>query len=775
MIRSFFVLFFIAGSLLINAQSVVPIASIKANDANGVLVESGKIFTVSGIVSSSTQFGSAGPGSVQDETGAIAVYGSSFCSQVKIGDSVTVTATLTFYNGLAELDFSKAGSSLVKHSSNKTVEPLVVTISQIANQTWNGVEEYESELIRINNVTITETGTFAGNKNYTITDASGTGSQMLRIDTDVSTLVGASIPTGKVDIIGILGQYKTSAPYSSGYQLQPRFIADIIDDGRPNILNHVFASNITANSFIVNYTTSRKGNSKVKFGLTQSLELDSVFINNDTTIHIVKIQNLLPSKIYYYKVFSTNSIGSSESAVYSVSTASTDINAGKINIYFNYPVDTTVAIPGNAAKGGVNFATKLVERINNAYYSLDMALYSFIGLPEVVNAIIGAKNRGVKVRVVYDSRTTQPSMQSLIDAGIKISRRPPDSGTFSGIMHNKFIIVDARDTLPGNDWLWTGSWNISSTELNWKNNVIEINDANLAAAYTKEFEEMWGSNTDEPDAAKAKFGMYKTDNTPHSFTVSGKEIGAYFSPSDRTNSYILNAINGAHYSIYMALYVFTRDDLYNGILYRKNSGVQDIRGLVEQYNINGSEYTKLSSIAEMFTTPTGQAILHHKYGLIDASYPASSPTVITGSHNWSTAAETDNDENTLIIKDLKIANQYLQEFKKRYNDYGGKGTFAVPVSVNEGSIEKFSYSLYQNYPNPFNPVTTIRFEVPSDQKVTLEIFDVLGRKVKTLFDGEAKRGLVAVDFNASGFASGIYFYTIRTNEFSATKKLMLMK
>ncbi len=775
MIRSLFVLFFIAGSLLINAQTVVPISSIKGNDANGVPVENGKIFTVTGIVTSSTQLGSAGPGTVQDETGAIAVYGSSFCSQVKIGDSVTVTATLTFYNGLAELDFSKAGSALVKHSSGKSVEPLIVTINQILTQSWNGIEEYESELIRINNVTITETGTFAGNATYTLTDALGTTSKLLWIDKDVTSLVGNAIPSGKVDIIGILGQYKTSAPYSSGYQLQPRFIADIIDDGRPNILNPVFASNITSTSFIVNYTTSRKGNSKVKYGLTSALELDSVFINNDTTIHIVKISNLQPAKTYYYKAFSTNSIGSAESAVNTVATASSDTTAGKINVYFNYPVDTSVAIPGNSAKGSINFASKLVERINNAYYSVDLALYSFIGLPEVVNAIIGAKNRGVKVRMVYDSRTTQPSMQSLIDAGIKISKRPPDSGTFSGIMHNKFIIVDARDTIPQNDWVWTGSWNISSSELTWKNNVIELNDAPLAAAYTKEFEEMWGSNNDEPDAAKAKFGMYKTDNTPHNFSIGGKEINLYFSPSDKTNSYILNAINSANYSIYFSLLVFTRDDLYNGILYRKNSGVQDIRGIVEQYNTIGSEYQKLMLIAEMFTTPDGQTILHHKYGLIDASYPESNPTLITGSHNWSTAAETDNDENTLIIKDLKIANLYLQEFKKRYNDYGGKGTFVIPVSVNDGSIEKFNYSLHQNYPNPFNPVTTIRFEVPTEQKVTLEVFDLLGRKVKTLFDGNAKRGIVAVDFNAAGLASGIYFYTIKAGNFSSTKKLMLMK
>ena len=773
MIKKLVVFFCLVISAAAFAQTVVPISSVKTNDSTGVPTLNGQIVTVSGIVTSATQFASAGPGSIQDVSGGVAVYGSSFCSQVKIGDSVTVTATVTNYNGLEELDFSKAGSKLVKHSSGAIVEPLIVTLSEINSQTWNGLEELEGELIRVNNVTISSSGIFAGAKNYTITDASGTG--QIRINAGVTSIIGSSIPTGKVDIIGILGQYKSSAPYNSGYQLQPRFIADIVDDGRPNILSPVFASNLEPNSFIVNYTTARNGNTKVKYGLTSSLELDSVVINNDTSIHIVKISNLLPLTTYYYKAYSANAAGTSESAVYQAVTGYKDTTTGKINVYFNLPVDTSIALPGNAAKGNVDFSAKLVERINSASYSLDMALYSFIGLPDVVSSIIGAKNRGVKVRIVYDSRTTQNSMQSLIDVGIKISKRPADNGNFTGIMHNKFVIIDARDTIPGNEWVWTGSWNVSSVELSWKNNVIEIKDPALAAAYTKEFEEMWGSSTDEPNSAAAKFGMYKTDNTNHNFTIGEREIGLYFSPSDGTSSKIINAIYTANHSIYMAQYVFTKNDIYQAVLNRHNAGVSDIKGIVNEYNTTGSDYTNLLTFADMLKPASTMTTLHHKYAIIDASYSDSDPTVITGSHNWSSAAESDNDENTLIVKDAKIANLYLQEFKQRYNDYGGTGSFFVPVSVNDNKIVKFNYTLFQNYPNPFNPVTTIRFEVPTDQHVRLEIFDALGRKVKTLFNGEARRGIVAVDFNADGFASGIYFYTLTAENFMTTKKLMLMK
>jgi len=755
-----------------SAQDVVPIADIKNNDSKGVPLDTGKVFTVAGIVVASNQFGNSGPGSIQDETAGLSIFGSDFANQVSIGDSVTVTSVLTQFNGLTEFDFRRAGSSLINHGAASTnYDPVIVTISQIINQQWDGFEEFESLLIRINNVTIQASGNFVGNTNYTISDVTGTLSDGLRIDRDVSSIVGQPIPSGEVDLIGISGQFKPNPPYNSGYQLLPRSIFDIVGDGAPLILNPVIAANIDTNSFMVFFNTARNGNSQVKYGLTSALELDSVVIGNDTTIHVVPISGLQESTLYYFRAYSTNANGTSISTLQTVTTASSNPTIGTINVYFNFSVDTTVAIPGNAAKGNVNFEQKLMERINSAEYSIDLSLYSFFGMQNIADAIIAARDRGVKVRVVYDSRPTQNSMLALINAGILVLKRP---SFLMGIMHNKFFIFDARDTIVTNDWLWTGSWNVTSLELNWKNNVIEINDPSITSAYQIEFEEMWGSSGETPNSSNAKFGNEKIDNTTHSFNIGGVDVRLYFSPSDGTTAQIISAINSADDDIYFAMLAFTRSDIANTMFNKFNSGITDIRGIIEDPNTTGSQYNFLDSFAEMYTA--SGATLHHKYGIVDASLSESDPTTITGSHNWSNSAETRNDENTLIINDVFIANQFMQEFKKRYNEAGGTGTFIIPVtSTDDYEITEFNYQLYQNYPNPFNPVTTIRFEIPYQQNVELAIYDILGREVKLLYDGIAPAGLMVIDFNARGFSSGVYIYRLKTDEFISSKKLIILK
>jgi hypothetical protein len=85
------------------------------------------------------------------------------------------------------------------------------------------------------------------------------------------------------------------------------------------------------------------------------------------------------------------------------------------------------------------------------------------------------------------------------------------------------------------------------------------------------------------------------------------------------------------------------------------------------------------------------------------------------------------------------------------------------------------YYLSNNYPNPFNPSTEISYQVPASSHITLIIYNILGKEVETLVNEDKSAGTYYVKFNAGNLASGIYFYTLKTNDYVQTKKMILMK
>jgi len=99
---------------------------------------------------------------------------------------------------------------------------------------------------------------------------------------------------------------------------------------------------------------------------------------------------------------------------------------------------------------------------------------------------------------------------------------------------------------------------------------------------------------------------------------------------------------------------------------------------------------------------------------------------------------------------------------------------ASAVSEETGSLPN-AFVLEQNYPNPFNPTTTISFSLPTRSSVSLKVFDMLGREVSTIVSEEMSAGSYARQWNASAFASGIYFYRLQAGSFVQTRKLVLVK
>lgn len=756
----------------------IPIAEAKQNDANGVALLLGNLVTIRGIVTVSNQFGS--PSYVQDNSGGISIFGSIFSNAVQIGDEVTVSGTVAQFNGLNQLENPILHSI---NSSGNTVEPIIATPTELSGDGIGGLENYEGRLVRVNAVLVTElNGTPVSNwayKNYKLTGSSAADTVQIRIDNDTE-IIGTVAPAGRFDVIGVLSQFKSTLPLIGGYQLMPRKLSDIISSG-PIIEKFPEEVNLTSNSITLEWHTLNPGTSRIRYGTTTNYELGVVEPDNVLrTVHNVSVTGLNAATVYHLQAFSVASGDTSFSSNIISSTSSPSQTTGQINAYFNKNVYTGVSSGVNAA-GNYDFKTHVIQRINNAKRSIDAALYSLSGTvgSDVAQALVAARNRGVKVRVVgeYDTRTTAP-WTYLSNNAIPYINDQFGNNDGSGLHHNKFFIIDYRGGAPDSVWLITGSWNPTDPGTNDdRQNLIEFQDVAIAGAYTLEFEEMWGSNTETPNAVNSRFGSRKLNNTPHNFNINGTWVEVYFSPSDRTTYNIGRTLSKTASSINGAIMTFTRRDLADTVIAVKSRN-RKVRLILSNNTDSGSQFSFLQSNGiDIRLKGFSTGLLHHKYAVVDAEPLGYSPYVITGSHNWSSAAENSNDENTVIIQNDLIANFYLQEFAARYYEANGTDSINIISSVDDLELMLNEYNLYQNYPNPFNPSTTIAYSIPEYSKVSLIIYNTLGQKVAELVNDYQYPGKYKVDFSADskGLSSGVYFYSLKAGEYYAVKKFLLLK
>ena len=112
-------------------------------------------------------------------------------------------------------------------------------------------------------------------------------------------------------------------------------------------------------------------------------------------------------------------------------------------------------------------------------------------------------------------------------------------------------------------------------------------------------------------------------------------------------------------------------------------------------------------------------------------------------------------------------------YRLKQIDFDGSYKIYNSVEVEFGTVKE--YSLSQNYPNPFNPSTDIIYTLAKSGNITLKVYNILGSEVTTLVDGFMEAGKHSVKFNAKDFTSGVYFYTIKADNFTSTRKMILMK
>ncbi|MBS1518973.1 MAG: T9SS type A sorting domain-containing protein [Bacteroidetes bacterium] len=146
---------------------------------------------------------------------------------------------------------------------------------------------------------------------------------------------------------------------------------------------------------------------------------------------------------------------------------------------------------------------------------------------------------------------------------------------------------------------------------------------------------------------------------------------------------------------------------------------------------------------------------------------------INGGYNWSEVNLSMYNE--AYINSLWFYNDYTgwaigAATKILYTDNGGKTNVA-----SENNLESSNFKLNQNYPNPFNSQTLIKYEIEYNSSVTLEIYDIRGKKLETLVNQSLNPGEYSVIWKSDYYSSGIYFYTLSNGNFSKTKQMILLK
>ncbi|HEY3228025.1 MAG TPA: phospholipase D-like domain-containing protein [Roseiflexaceae bacterium] len=325
------------------------------------------------------------------------------------------------------------------------------------------------------------------------------------------------------------------------------------------------------------------------------------------------------------------------------SLATRTASADDIQVFFTTPALVYPDVPGQRTTSPLLRA--VLADIATARKSIDLATFDF-DIPQITEALIRAKQRGIEVRVIVDSEnldTPEVSQQTgqLQTAGIPVhfDRREP-------FMHNKFMVVDRAVA-------WTGSWNVTTNDT-WCNNnqMLRFASRDIAADYTNEFEQMFAG----------RFGTSKRSATPYpQVRLGSARVEVYFSPEDGVAKHVLQRLAAAKRSIHFMTFSYTADAISDAMIAKVKAGLA-VRGVFERQNAGGSgaDFNRLKQGGVDVREDGNCYILHHKVIVIDAR------TVITGSYNFTGSAERDNDENLVIVDDPQLARAYLDEFQRVY-------------------------------------------------------------------------------------------------------------
>ena len=344
----------------------------------------------------------------------------------------------------------------------------------------------------------------------------------------------------------------------------------------------------------------------------------------------------------------------------------------------------------------------LLNIINNSEKSINFAIYGIGDEDKIYKALINAKKRGVKIQGITDMNINnknpyfdtwklindlefvktdyltdiklleEQKIQNKYSLKIKDYAKIKDGNKIKvpgAIMHNKFFIVD-------NEYVWTGSTNVSSSCMSYNaNNVILIKSKDVATIYQKEFDEMYNNNNSHKYKNKTSAGQIIEVNEDTSLRI-------FFSPSNPPNDLAIKPlIDNAEEYIHVPMFFLTNKELINSLILANKRNV-DVRIIVDSAaNIVNPQYVKIlreNKVPVKVENWGGK--MHMKSAVIDDK------TIIIGSMNWTGVAQTSNDENTIVLENIKLAKEFKQKFIYLWNTIPNRWLYENPKPESKNSI-----------------------------------------------------------------------------------------
>lgn len=289
---------------------------------------------------------------------------------------------------------------------------------------------------------------------------------------------------------------------------------------------------------------------------------------------------------------------------------------------------------------------KLVrELLGSAKKSLDVCVYD-VGDPGMIAALVAAKDRGVKVRVVTERDNTferdvpgkvREFVGQLESAGV-----PLVTDLRSGLMHFKFVVADG-------EVVWFGSMNWTKGGLfRDNNNSVFVKSREVAEVFGRQFDSLF----ERKEFTRGIAGTTKP------IRVGDAEISIHFSPQAGSQAATLAELGHAKSGVRFMVFAFTDRDIGNLLTKKIRAGVA-VQGVFDQCQIDRySEYRWMTKNGAKTWQDGNQSLMHHKTMLVDDE------VVITGSYNFTKSAEQNNNEVLAVIRSPRVAQEYRAEFDR---------------------------------------------------------------------------------------------------------------